>query len=297
VHTQGFLSNGLFVNGTEVNGFISNGTEVNGLWTNGTEVNGLWTNGTNLNGVELNGLAENGTTLNGVALKGTTLQAVTAGGQTVSGVDLVGAKLTGVLSSGRTVELTIGGFATENGLSYYWLEAAGQSICGEGGRGLFVNGVWDTTGARHDSLLIGGNEVSVSFSCTNGAIAKCVRFGYDPSTVGPDLHQSCTRMVRADYCGSGVSFTKNGTLIDVFDTHGIQQPTRGDASLVFEAAWTTSGAACVNRTRYEAFSTSGAPVLPSCWDKLPKCTSWGEAEQHGAVLGDASRIQSVTFCE
>jgi hypothetical protein len=139
--------------------------------------------------------------------------------------------------------------------------------------------------------------VSASFSCTNGAIAKCVAWGYEPWAVGADLHQSCTRMVRADYCGSGVSFTKNGTVIDVFDTRAIQQPTTGDASLVFEAAWTTSGAACVNRTRYEAFGPSGQLVLPSCWDRLPKCASWSEAEGRGAVLGNASRIQSVTFCE
>ncbi|SRR6266545_2854890 len=104
-------------------------------------------------------------------------------------------------------------------------------------------------------------------------------------------------MVRADYCGTGVSFTKDGTLIDVFDTRGVQQPTTGDASLTFEAAWTTSGAACVNRPRYDALAPSGALVLPSCWATLPKCASWSEAESKSEILGNSSRVQSLSLCE
>jgi hypothetical protein len=103
-------------------------------------------------------------------------------------------------------------------------------------------------------------------------------------------------MVRADYCGNGVSYTKNGTAIDVFDALGVQQPTAGDASLVFAAAGTTSGAECVSRTRYDAVSPSGDAVLPSCWAALPKCASWQDAQRSGAVLGNASRVQSVSIC-
>jgi hypothetical protein len=277
VSTQGLTENGRNLNGTTLNGFSENGTNLNGLSENGTTLNGVLLNGTHLNG--------------------TLLQGVTGDGRIVSGADFVGATLTGVLSSGQTIDLVVTGFATEGGLAYYALAAAGRPICGAGGRGLFVPGVWDSTGARHDSLAIGGQEVSTSYSCTDGAIGKCVVWGYEPSVVGADLHQSCTRMVRADYCGTGVSFTKDGTLIDVFDTHGVEKPTAGDASLVFEAAWTTSGAACVNRTRYEAFAPSGAVELPSCWSGLPRCSSWSDAQAQGAVLGNASRIQSVSLCE
>jgi hypothetical protein len=292
VRTQGLVSNGTNLNGTDLNG-----TDLNGTNLNGTNLNGTNLNGTNLNGVQLNGTNLNGTNLNGVNLRGTLLQGIRDDGRIVSGADVVGANLTGVLSNAHTIELTVTGFAAEGDLAYYVLEAAGQPICPAGGRGLFVPGVWDSAGGRHDTMAIGGHEFSVSYSCTEGAIGKCVVWGYDPSKVGPDLHQSCTRMVRADYCGTGVSFTKDGTLIDVFDTRGVQQPTTGDASLAFEAAWTTSGAACVNRPRYDTFAPSGAPVLPSCWARLPKCGSWSEAESKSAILGNSSRVQSLRLCE
>jgi hypothetical protein len=90
---------------------------------------------------------------------------------------------------------------------------------------------------------------------------------------------------------------RNGTLIDVYDTLGIEQQTPGDPSLIFEAAWTTTGAACVNRTRYDASTPSGAPFLPSCWSSLPRCTSWSEAQADGARLANSSRVQEVTVCE
>jgi hypothetical protein len=209
----------------------------------------------------------------------------------------VGAELTGVLSDGRTVDLVISGAAAEGDLTYYELAMEGLPLCTASDRGLFVPGVWDGSGQRHDAVSVGGNELRTSYSCITGAIGKCVVWGYEPSTVGADLHQSCTRMVRADYCGSGISFTKDGTLIDIFDTRGVQEPTMGDASLVFEAGWTTTGAACVHRPRYEAWSTSGAEILPSCWADLPRCASFSEAQSHGAVLGNASRVQSRTFCQ
>jgi hypothetical protein len=58
-------------------------------------------------------------------------------------------------------------------------------------------------------------------------------------------------MVRADYAGDGIGHTRNGTLIDLFDRLGIQQP--GDSppgrTLAFEAAWGPEGAVCVRRMR------------------------------------------------
>jgi hypothetical protein len=89
--------------------------------------------------------------------------------------------------------------------------------------GIFVDGQWSEDGAWHP----GG----WTFSCLNGVIAKCVRsWGYKPwktlrSPAHGDvdlqpLHQACTRAARADYCGSGTSYTRNGTLIDMFDVYG-----------------------------------------------------------------------------
>lgn len=93
-----------------------------------------------------------------------------------------------------------------------------------------------------------------SITCTSGAQAKCVRWGYKPWE--PDvgevsmlaLYRSCMRMVRADYCGNGTPSTRNGTPIDVYDVAGIQKPETS-SSMRFEAAWSPKGAVCVRHTR------------------------------------------------
>ena len=72
-----------------------------------------------------------------------------------------------------------------------------------------LTGSWDETGKHTESSDM------ITFGCTSGVLAKCVRFGYKPwKTVKGkllrDYHQACTRMVRADYCGNGKSHTREG---------------------------------------------------------------------------------------
>lgn len=94
----------------------------------------------------------------------------------------------------------------------------------------------------------------VSLTCTAGVQAKCLRAGYlpfvDPQGPGSgvELFQACTRMYRADYCGDGIGWTRNGMAIDPFDIHRIQRPEE-PATLPFEAAWGKDGAVCVHHTR------------------------------------------------
>lgn len=130
-----------------------------------------------------------------------------------------------------------------------------------------LSGYWDETGAH-----IEGERIT--FACTNGVLAKCVRFGYKPwKTVQGrslrDFHQACTRMVRADYCGNGRSHTKEGTVIDIYDRARIQTrtPTSG---MVFEAAWSPDGAVFINRTRW---SESLAQLRKQCPERLKSPTN------------------------
>ncbi len=94
----------------------------------------------------------------------------------------------------------------------------------------------------------------LSITCTGGAEAKCIRFGYKPWRHAPDgsslvvYYQTCLRLVRADYCGDGVGHTRNGMLIDLFDRIGIQQDEIGPG-MTLEAAWGPDGAVCVAHTR------------------------------------------------
>jgi hypothetical protein len=136
----------------------------------------------------------------------------------------------------------------------------------------------------------------LSLSCTSGARAKCVRFGYAPTGAGdPDArrerYDACIRMVRADYCGDGRAHTVDGTTIDVYDHDGIQR-SEGGADFRFEAGWTAAGAVCVGHTRIAAQGDVDA-LLAEC-PRLreaangPACTEQA-ATRAGAVLFNRSR--------
>jgi hypothetical protein len=297
-HVQGIWTNGIWENGLWENGITEQGTSYQGVNMQGVSLNGMSTQGEQLNGTSLNGENLNGESLNGVSVEGASpneLVAKLADGRVLSGDAFVGAMIPAVLSDGTSIALRIAAFERDADVAYYRLEHDGANVCAGDDKGMFVPGVWDKTGSRYDALTVGGQRITASFACSAGVLNKCVRWGYAPWKVGADLHQACTRMARADYCGNGVSFTKNGTLIDIFDTRGIQSPT-ADASLLFEAGWGPDGAVCVNRTRYDARTPAGQPALPSCWATLPKCSSFADAEWRGATLGNASRVQSRTFC-
>lgn len=110
-----------------------------------------------------------------------------------------------------------------------------------------LSGQWDKTGNHL-------NNGQITFACTSGVLAKCLRLGYKPwqQVDGASLrnyHQACTRMLQADYCGNGIAHTQEGTPIDVYDRLNIQRPTP-DSNMVFEAAWSPEGAVLLSRTRY-----------------------------------------------
>lgn len=110
-----------------------------------------------------------------------------------------------------------------------------------------LSGRWDETGTHID-------DGEITFACTSGVLAKCVRWGYKPwKTVEGrslrDFHQACTRMARADYCGNGIGHTQDGTPIDVYDKLGLLHRTK-ESGMVFEAAWGKDGAVFIHRTRW-----------------------------------------------
>lgn len=76
-------------------------------------------------------------------------------------------------------------------------------------------------------------------------------------------------MMRADYCGSGKSYTVNGTLIDIYDylNPPIQVP---ETDWDIEARWTPTGAICLNDPRH--------PELVGKW-KRPDCNGDGKPDQ------------------
>jgi hypothetical protein len=181
---------------------------------------------------------------------------------------LVGTVLQGTSSDGAPVEVAVCGAEPAPGdseLVWYRIEAWNplaqqwENPCVATNqvpdpRALAVGGVWDASGAHHPE------QGKFTLACENGAITKCIRWGYKPwaSYNGhslADVHQACTRMARADYCGNGQSHTRQDTFIDMYDQLGLLAPTTersaawDPARASFEAAWTADGAACLSRTR------------------------------------------------
>jgi hypothetical protein len=102
-----------------------------------------------------------------------------------------------------------------------------------------------------------------SLVCTAGAKGKCIMRGYRPwatsaegQSVAP-YYEACIRMMRADYCGDGQSYTHEGIRIDSWDRLGIRLPS---SRLPLEAAWDSHGAVCIARTRVPSIATLAALV-------------------------------------
>jgi hypothetical protein len=147
-----------------------------------------------------------------------------------------------------------------------------RNVCSRGdgnpAMGLFVDGRWNDDG----SWQPGG----YTFACTSGVISKCARnWGYKPwkRLLSPGgypvdmrpLHQACTRAARADYCGDGISHTREGTMIDMFDIHGFNIK-ESDPEFSEEAGFTPGGARWVARERWPEQPASNSP-----WTTLSTC--------------------------
>jgi len=171
-----------------------------------------------------------------------------------------------------------------------------RNMCQPGPDGLAMafplSGNWTADG-RH----VAAN--SFMLTCTSGAIGKCVRFGYKPWRTGPageplwQYHQACTRMVRADYCGDGTSWTRDGTPIDYFDRLNINSADR-DQGMSFEAAWAVDGAVCVAHTRIADIISVDA-LLKRCPARFQRaadqCTERVVFQIDGALVSNRSLVK------
>jgi hypothetical protein len=130
-----------------------------------------------------------------------------------------------------------------------------------------------------------------AISCTSGALAKCLRIGYEPWQPGPmrAAYNACVRMVRADYAGQGVPYTVNGRQIDVFDRVGIQAPDN-DAAHEFEAGWDERGAVCVHHVRVAGKTTLAAleAAVPRLRGNVGEVCTEAHARSLGALVFNRS---------
>lgn len=331
-HGNGGYLNGRWLNGRFLNGRYLNGGYINSKYLNAGYMNGKYLNAGFMNGKFLNGGYVNGKDLNGQVLNGWSNGLALNGwnqGRDLDGLDLSEATGLGgqrhaeldMLLDGSRLVLTLDGEplpdeawlevewripdgedehvvrvtriepdASDERLVRYALSFDDLDVCDEGAAGLFLAGSWDEHGDHDDS-----DPDGLTFACPSGVLHKCVNWGYQPWAVGEELHQTCTRLARADYCGTGTPWTKDGTLIDVYDVAGVQSPT-GEPGLSFEAGWGPIGAVCVSAPRYLVSKADGDAALPACWDDLPRCADFDMARLQGALLGNDSAHTPVEAC-
>ena len=280
-------TNGFTVNGFTVNGFTVNGFTVNGFTVNGTTASAGGSAGrlNDLSGIRFSSLTLNGVSLARSWLNQSTLEASRRGTQ-YSGAQLVGATLEGRLLDGTALPLRIEDVRSEDGLTFYSVAVLADEgpwpLCGTSSGvpvpAIAVVGYWDRSATYVD------DSSYFTFGCANAAIGKCVRWGYRPwasanecrggqckNRALSDWHRVCVRMVRADYCGDGISHTRSGTRINVYDQLGIQQSANPGWGL--ESEWRPDGAQCINHTRWlradaAQSQTDLAYVQQLCPDRL-----------------------------
>ncbi len=109
-----------------------------------------------------------------------------------------------------------------------------------------------------------------TLACAGSAAAKMKLMGYAPQTNFPgtsapstaDARQATLKMITADYCGEGVSYTANGTPV-VWENHeGTVDSSNWHTPGVVEAVWTADGALCLGTPRIAG--TEAACTLPTC---------------------------------
>jgi hypothetical protein len=276
-------------------GFVDDGEAValRAVVDNGIQLNGIQLNGIQLNGIQLNGIQLNGDNGSGW-VKATEFKYDTLPAQAVwlDNSQLIVRDYTGVVRSGtdmlklkvkfdvyeggslksKTVKINNAQLLAPDVWVYdlslkidagVWaplcIDGAGQPT-----QAILLNDLWSpTTGDRRPE-----NSAAMTYACRGAALAKCIEWGYKPWSLAEgvsldEYHQACTRMVRADYCGTGTAHTINGTRIHVVDELGVQDvdPT---VTYAVEAEWGPDGAVCLNSANTRLPGQTIECQIPSC---------------------------------
>lgn len=122
-----------------------------------------------------------------------------------------------------------------------------------------------------------GRADTLYLACTSGAVGKAVDWGYKPWKRSIDEFETAIRMVRADYCYDGMSWTTPGTPVEVRDRWAINDFI--NVTHPTEAVWGKDFVRCLGTprsTQYGAVTCDGAP-LPACPQNV-SLTTWGDAQ-------------------
>ena len=274
----------------------------NGENLNGSQLNGNRFNGNRFNGSILNSVVREGATLANIQFASGSLlsaydpvsQTTRVGAQLANTIFNIGfdpnntgtdtpakIRITSVVQSSVMSDVYF--YNVENEVAPNTYEANCLDGAGNPVDAIALRKAWNPLTATRLEV-----EDGLTWACRGAALAKAVEWGYRPwvSAAMEDAHEAAVRMIRADYCGDGVTHTTNGTAIDVSDKWNIQKP---DTTWPIEAKWGPDGAVCLNDSLRKTFWTRSS--LP-CAASLPYCTSNGLANgtpntsvsQYGGLL-------------
>jgi hypothetical protein len=127
-------------------------------------------------------------------------------------------------------------------------------------------------GERYDldaKAVIPNQDGWITLACAGSAAAKMALLGYGPhakfsdqsAPATVDQRQATLKMITADYCGDGQSYTEDGTLLAWENQAGTVIPD--DEPGASEAIWTEDGAVCLDVPRI-VDREDVACTLPSC---------------------------------
>ncbi|MFH1434368.1 MAG: ADYC domain-containing protein [Pseudomonadota bacterium] len=242
-----------------------------GRGLNGMSMNGQVLDGHSVVAVSLEDVQLRSGHPRDLGLEGTVFPGTYAPGRDPERQRIVGAVFSAILDDGEAIALRIDsvgpGMSDDSYLEYavsYLADDGWVPMCGTDEEGLPVlaiplKGLWN-----YDAGTEGGgshvpDDSAFTFACKGHVLAKCVDMGYKPWVEGlicPDErrrrdcvrgslaghHQACTRLLRADYCGDGVSHTEDDVLVNYYDGFGIRLDSE---DWDVEAEWTADGARCV----------------------------------------------------
>lgn len=123
-------------------------------------------------------------------------------------------------------------------------------------------------------------ESLINIACVSGGVGKAATWKYKSYDIGFEEFMAAVRMIRADYCGDGDSWTKPGTAIDLQDVWGYNKFFK--PTYETEALWSAKGASCVNLPRRPDFALDdivcGGVAMEKCGDdglgEVPSALLW-----------------------
>jgi len=194
------------------------------------------------------------------------------------GEDLVGSRWLLSPGQGAPVEMWISGATAVPGgdtrYTFKTLDGGGAPVhvCDADSQGdRSAISIKDIT-VHRETGVVAARKKTLYLACVSGAVGKARMWGYGTSALAG--FEAAIRMVRADYCYNGTSWTTPGTGVqvrDMGDINGFLYP-----EYATEAVWTLTGLACLTQPRRTVYTGAdvacNAAAIPGCPQNLSMTT-------------------------